>query len=216
MIPRFVDAFSAATNCPWLRKPAVADSSDMPTGSMAVTFESWPGLLEIFTEMAFGGAGGAIVVGVVVPLAVVVLDVPVDVDVFPLPLVVLPPLVVLLAVDVVVVVVDPAPADVFGLPPAPLALAPEFEPFPCVVVEPPPPALVDPPPRVELPPEPTCVWPPPRAPFGPCAAPGAARPMTVTATTHPSRFMVGTSRNALVPRTLPRGVNCAKRVRSDA
>jgi hypothetical protein len=182
----------------------------MPAGSMAVTFASCPGLLVIFTDTALGGAGGVVVTGVVD------VDVPVDVEVLPAPVVapplVLLPLVVLVALDVVV---DPVPPDVFVFPP-PLALVPALDPPPWVVVEPPPRALVDPPPRVELPLEPTCVWPPPRAPFGPCAAAGAARPMTVTATTHPSRFMVGTSRDSLVPRTLPRGVNCAKRVRSDA
>ena len=169
----------------------------MPAGSMAVTFASCPGLLVIFTDTALGGAGGVVVTGVVD------VDVPVDVEVLPAPVVV-PPLVLLPLVVLVALVVDPVLPDVFVFPP-PLALVPALDPPPCVVVEPPPRALVDPPTRVELPPEPTCVWPPPRAPFGPCAAAGVVRPMTVTATTHPSRFMV---RN-LQPRT--RSKNAAAR-----
>jgi len=162
-----------------LRKPAVADSSVIPAGSIAVTFASCPGLLVIFTETPFGGAGGVVVTGVV--------DVPADVDALPVPAVVPPLVVPLLAVDVVFVVV--VPLDVFVWPP-PFALVPALEPPPCVVVDPPPCALVDPPPRVELPPEPTFVWPPPRPAFGPCAAVGATRAMTVAVTIQPSRLMV--------------------------
>jgi hypothetical protein len=60
------DAFNAAMNCPWLRKPALACSSVIPCGNIAVTRAFCWGLRAIFVEIAFGSGAGAGVVGGVV------------------------------------------------------------------------------------------------------------------------------------------------------
>ena len=60
------DAFNAAKNWPWLRKPALACSSVIPCGNIAVTLAFCWGLRAIFAEMAFGSGAGAGVVGGVV------------------------------------------------------------------------------------------------------------------------------------------------------
>jgi hypothetical protein len=64
------DAFKAAMNCPWFRKPSLACSSVMPCGSIAVTFAFCCGLREMRVEIAFGSGAGAGVVGVLPPVPV--------------------------------------------------------------------------------------------------------------------------------------------------
>ena len=79
------DAFTAAMNCPWLRNPALASSSVIPAGSLAVRRAFCSGLREMRAEIAFGSGAGVVVAGDVVappdsvPVAVPVLlvDVPV-------------------------------------------------------------------------------------------------------------------------------------------
>ena len=60
------DAFNAATNCPWLRKAAVACSSVIPCGNIAATLAFCCGLREMRAEIAFGSGAGAGVAGGVV------------------------------------------------------------------------------------------------------------------------------------------------------
>src|SRR5437870_4182081 len=47
------DAFTAAMNCPWLRNPALASSSVIPAGSLAVRWAFCSGLREMRAEIAF-------------------------------------------------------------------------------------------------------------------------------------------------------------------
>jgi hypothetical protein len=58
------DAFNAAMNCPWFLKPALACSSVMPCGSIAVILAFCCGLREMRAEIAFGSGAGVGVVGV--------------------------------------------------------------------------------------------------------------------------------------------------------
>src|SRR5687767_7284634 len=84
--PRFFDAFNAARNWPWLRKPLLACSSVMPSGSIAVTFANCAGLPVTFIDTLLGAVGNGVgvvvvvatvvVVGVVVVLVAVVVPVP--------------------------------------------------------------------------------------------------------------------------------------------
>ena len=84
--PRFFDAFKAARNWPWLRKPALACSSVMPSGSIGVTFANWAGFPFTLIETLLGVVGNG--VGVVVTVTVVVVGVVVLVAVVvPLPVV---------------------------------------------------------------------------------------------------------------------------------
>jgi hypothetical protein len=79
------DAFTAAMNCPWLRNPALASSSVIPAGSLAVRRAFCSGLREMRAEIAFGSGAGVVVAGGVVALPdsvpVVVPVLPVDVPV---------------------------------------------------------------------------------------------------------------------------------------
>ena len=79
------DAFTAAMNCPWLRNPALACSSVIPAGSLAVRRAFCSGLREMRAEIAFGSGAGVVVAGDVVALPdsvpVVVPVLPVDVPV---------------------------------------------------------------------------------------------------------------------------------------
>src|SRR5687768_583431 len=81
--PRFFDAFNAAMNWPWLRKPALACSSVMPSGSIAVTFANWAGLPVTFIDTLLGvvgnGVGVVVVTVTVVVVGVVVVLVPLPV-----------------------------------------------------------------------------------------------------------------------------------------
>ena len=62
------DAFTAAMNCPWLRNPALACSSVIPAGSLAVRRAFCCGLREMRAEIAFGSGAGVVVAGDVVAL----------------------------------------------------------------------------------------------------------------------------------------------------
>src|SRR3989442_1745834 len=64
----FRDAFSAATNCPWLRNPALACSSVIPAGSMDVRRAFCCGLRDRRAEISFGSATGVVEAGGVVEL----------------------------------------------------------------------------------------------------------------------------------------------------
>jgi hypothetical protein len=102
-----------------LRKPVVACSSVIPSGSIALKRASCCGFFEIFVDTAFGGA-----TGVVDAVVVVVVEPEVEPDVEPP--VVEPPV----DVDAVTVVLFELPVPAFPLLPAP---APLPWPLPVVV-----------------------------------------------------------------------------------